>query len=265
LRVFGVIYSCTSILPCWYVLESHKVRIVFLLKASLEFNVNFSLVPDAADVHYNFQAKKHIMSFCSFYVNFVGKEAFIFLETCTNCRVLSILIVIFLCYLLQQTSIITFRLKNTLWVVHFRSVLLVKHLFFLETCANCRVLSISTVIFPCYLLQQTSIITFRLKKRLWVVHFMSVLLVKHLFFLETCANCRVLSISTIIFSCYLLQQTSIITFKLKKRLWVLHFMSVLLVKHLFFKRRVQITECYQFWLWFFHATCCRRRPLLLLD
>ena len=58
LRVFGVIYSCMSILPRWCVLESHKVRIVFLLKDSLESNVNFSLVIDAVDVHYKFQSEK---------------------------------------------------------------------------------------------------------------------------------------------------------------------------------------------------------------
>ena len=53
----------------------------------------FFLLPDAADVHYNFQSEKEIMS-CPFYVSFVV-EAFNFLETCVNCRVLSIWTVIF--------------------------------------------------------------------------------------------------------------------------------------------------------------------------
>ena len=66
---------------------------MFLLKASLESNVDFSLVPDTTDVHYNFQSEKEIMS-CPFYVSFVG-ETFIFLETCANCGVLSIWTVIF--------------------------------------------------------------------------------------------------------------------------------------------------------------------------
>ena len=47
-----------------------------------------------------------------------------------------------------------------------------------------------------------------------------------------------------------MHQTFIIIFRIKKRFWVVHFMSVLLVKHLFFKRCVQNVECCQFCLWF---------------
>ena len=45
---------------------------MFLLKASLESNFDFSLVPNAVDFHYDFQSEKKIMS-CPFYVNFAGE------------------------------------------------------------------------------------------------------------------------------------------------------------------------------------------------
>jgi len=105
-----------------------RLELCSLLKSSLESNVDFSMVPDVADVHYNFQIKKENLS-CPFYVSFVG-ETFIFLETCSNGIVLSIWTVIFPWYLIQQTSIIIFKLKKRFWVVHFMSVLLVRHLFF---------------------------------------------------------------------------------------------------------------------------------------
>ena len=130
------------------------------------------------------------------------------------------------------------------------SVLFVKN--FLEACANCKVLSISIVILPCYLVQQMTIKIFRLKKTFWVVNFMSVLLVKY-FFPKTCVNCKVLSIWTV-----MLPTTWCNSRPLK--LWVVNFMSVLLVKH-FFKRCVQIAKCYQFQLWFYLATWCTSRPL----
>ena len=38
----------------------------------------FSMLPDVADIHYNFQTEKEILNF-PFYVNFVG-ETFIFLR-----------------------------------------------------------------------------------------------------------------------------------------------------------------------------------------
>ena len=59
----------------------------------MESNVSFSLVIDAVDTYYNFQSEKEIMSY-PFRVSFAG-ETFNFLETCANCRVLSIWTVIF--------------------------------------------------------------------------------------------------------------------------------------------------------------------------
>ena len=115
-------------------------------------------------------------------------------------------------------------------------VLLVKHLlFFSETWVNFKVMSILIIILHCYLVHQTSIITFKPKFKFWVVKSMSILLVKHLlFFLETWVNCKVLSILTVILRYYLVLQMSIITFKLEFKFWVMNSVLVLLVKHLLF-------------------------------
>ena len=48
------------------------------LQGFVNFDYDFSMLPDAADVHYNFQNKKEILS-CQFYASFVS-EAFIFLR-----------------------------------------------------------------------------------------------------------------------------------------------------------------------------------------
>jgi len=55
------------------------------LQSVVNLDCDFSLVTNAAYVHYNFQSEKEILSF-QFYVSFVG-ETFIFLEMCANCRV----------------------------------------------------------------------------------------------------------------------------------------------------------------------------------
>ena len=56
------------------------------LQSVVNFDCDFSLVPDVTDVHYNFHTKKEILS-CPFYVSFVD-ETYIFLETCANYKVL---------------------------------------------------------------------------------------------------------------------------------------------------------------------------------
>ena len=171
-----------------------------------------------------------------FNVSFTGETSIVFLETWVNCKVLSISNLSLLCYVVHQTSIIIFRLKFKLWVVNSMSVLLEKHLlFFSETWVNFKVMSILIIILHCYLVHQTSIITFKPKFKFWVVKSMSILLVKHLlFFLETWVNCKVLSILTVILRYYLVLQMSIITFKLEFKFWVMNSVLVLLVKHLLF-------------------------------
>ena len=120
-----------------------------IVHSIVNFDCDFTLLPSATNIHYNFQTKKDIGSY-QFYVSFVG-ETF-FLETCANFKLLPISIVILPCYLVQQIPIIAFRLEKRSWVINFMSVLLVKH-FFSETCANFKVLPISIVMLPCHLLQ----------------------------------------------------------------------------------------------------------------
>ena len=52
------------------------LRDVYKLHSVVNFDCDFSLVHDVADIHYNFQTEKEILNF-PFYVNFVG-ETFIF-------------------------------------------------------------------------------------------------------------------------------------------------------------------------------------------
>jgi len=48
------------------------------LQSVVNFEYDFSMLPDAKDVHYNFHTEKEILS-CQFNVSFVG-ESFIFLR-----------------------------------------------------------------------------------------------------------------------------------------------------------------------------------------
>ena len=75
LRMFGVIYSCLNNCLVDVYWNLIRLELCSLLKSSLESNVDFSMVPDVADVHYNFQIKKENLS-CPFYVSFVGETFF---------------------------------------------------------------------------------------------------------------------------------------------------------------------------------------------
>ena len=61
---------------CWW--NIYFLRDVCKLKSVVNFGCDFSLLLDAADIHYNFKTKKEILSY-PFYVSFVG-ETFIFLR-----------------------------------------------------------------------------------------------------------------------------------------------------------------------------------------
>ena len=72
-----------EILSCQFYVNFVGETFIFLrdvckLQSVVNFDCDFSLVPDAIDVHYNFQTKKEILSY-PFYVSFVG-ETFIFLR-----------------------------------------------------------------------------------------------------------------------------------------------------------------------------------------
>jgi len=62
---------------------------------------------------------------------------------------------------------------------------------FLETSANCRVLSIWTVICPWQMMQHTFIVIFRVKKEILSCPSLVSFAGETFNFLETCANCRV--------------------------------------------------------------------------
>ena len=46
-----------------------------------DFDCDFTLLPGAADVHYNIQTKKETMN-CQFYINFVGETFICFRDVC---------------------------------------------------------------------------------------------------------------------------------------------------------------------------------------
>ena len=56
-------------------LVKHFFRDVCKFQSVVNFDCDFTLLPGASDVHYNFQAKKEIVS-CQFYVIFVGETFF---------------------------------------------------------------------------------------------------------------------------------------------------------------------------------------------
>ena len=53
-----------------------KVKSQLKLQSVINFNCDFTLLPGALVVHYNFETKKEIVS-CQFYVSFVGETFFL--------------------------------------------------------------------------------------------------------------------------------------------------------------------------------------------
>ena len=49
---------------------------MYKLQSVVNFEWDFTLLPGVADIHYNFQIKKEIVS-CQFYVSFVGETFFL--------------------------------------------------------------------------------------------------------------------------------------------------------------------------------------------
>ena len=111
---------------------------------------------------------------------------------------------------------------------------------FLETWVNCKVFSISTVILPYYLVHLTVHCYFETWMQIVSCQInISFVGETCIIFSETWVNYKVLSILTMILSCYLVHQTSIIiTFILKIKLWVANSMWVVLVKHILFFRDI---------------------------
>ena len=67
-------------------------RDVCKLSSVVNFDYDLFLVIDGAEVHYHYQSEKKLS--CPCHVSFTG-VTFIFLKTCANCLVLSILSVIY--------------------------------------------------------------------------------------------------------------------------------------------------------------------------